>query len=348
MNGKGPKSVGYACSYVPEEVIMAAGFDPQRIIPKGRSSHAEGLIHSNTCFYVKSLLADVMDGEFSHMGAVIVANSCDAMKRLSDIWGAYVKQPIALFMDVPKKKNPDAVSLLASELRKLALSLSSLPGGRGVTVDDLNYAIGQVNGLRSSWLKLFDAQKNPQSCIRGSDIFALLLDGSSLDPVRFKERIDAFMQEHVGEPLNKKKKIIITGNILNSPGLVSMIEDAGGSVAGIDTCFGKQHYELMVKENTADPFEALAQRYLYRPSCPRMMDMEDQNEYLKKSLEDTDADGVIVSQVKFCDSLICTIPSFRETAGSAGINLLVLENDYEWSDREKTRIKVEAFLEMLG
>jgi benzoyl-CoA reductase/2-hydroxyglutaryl-CoA dehydratase subunit BcrC/BadD/HgdB len=56
---------------------------------------------------------------------------------------------------------------------------------------------------------------------------------------------------------------------------------------------------------------------------------------------------VIVTQVKFCDNHTYTVPTAQEAVAAAGARCLVLENDYEWSDVEKTRIKVETFLEML-
>jgi benzoyl-CoA reductase/2-hydroxyglutaryl-CoA dehydratase subunit BcrC/BadD/HgdB len=51
--------------------------------------------------------------------------------------------------------------------------------------------------------------------------------------------------------------------------------------------------------------------------------------------------------VKFCDNHMYNVPTVQEAVAAAGARCLVLENDYEWSDVEKARIKVETFLEML-
>jgi benzoyl-CoA reductase/2-hydroxyglutaryl-CoA dehydratase subunit BcrC/BadD/HgdB len=348
MVRKGSRAVGYACSYVPVEVVMAAGFVPERLIPQGRCAEADGYIHSNTCFYVKSLLADAVGGAFADKSAVILANSCDGMRRLFDLWGAYVKKPVALFVDIPKKRDQHSIKLFASELKQLATHLAELPGGEPATIAVLNEAIRQVNELRSVCMDLFTAQKNREGNIRGSDVFSLLQEGSMLAPTEFKEKVTRFVQGHSGESSTRNAtKILITGNILNNPGLISMVEGAGGSVVGFDTCFGRRHYELLVEEGAPDPFEALARRYLLRSPCARMMGIADQINELKMAIEDTKADGVIVSKVKFCDNLTYNIPLFQEAVAAAGARCLVLENDYEWSDVEKARIKVEAFLEML-
>jgi len=196
---------------------------------------------------------------------------------------------------------------------------------------------------------LFDALKNREDGIRGSDVFALIQEGSRLTPSEFGEKADGFLQTHSGKPSpDNGRNVLVTGNILNRPEPISMIEDAHGSISGIDTCFGMRHYTVMVEEDAPDPFEALARRYLSKPQCPRMMGIREQVDYLIQSIKDTKADCVVVSRVKFCDNLGYTIPLFREAAAAAGAGCLAIENDYEWSDAEKARIKIEAFLEMLG
>jgi benzoyl-CoA reductase/2-hydroxyglutaryl-CoA dehydratase subunit BcrC/BadD/HgdB len=349
MSAKGSSTVGYACSYVPVEIVMAAGFTPQRVMPIGRCAEADGYIHPNTCFYVKSLLADALSGAFADMSAVILANSCDGMRKLFDLWEAYVKHPVALFMDIPKKRQDDSAALFAAELKRLATNLSRIPGGKPLTNEGLNEAARQVNELRLACINLFDAQKTPKCGIRGSDVFSLLREGSMLEPAEFKDKVAGFVQAHSGKhSAGNGRRILVTGNILNNPDLVLMIERAGGSVAGLDTCFGRRHYEMLVEEGTPDPYEALARRYLLRPPCARMMGIAGQIDELKKAVEDTRADGVVLSKVKFCDNLTYNIPLLQEAVAAAGARCLVLENDYEWSDVEKARIKVEAFLEMLA
>jgi len=67
--------VFYACSYVPIEIIMAAGLQPKRIIPEPRPSEADAYMHPNTCYHVKSLLASALAGNASQSGGIVIANS---------------------------------------------------------------------------------------------------------------------------------------------------------------------------------------------------------------------------------------------------------------------------------
>jgi benzoyl-CoA reductase subunit C len=349
MGLKKARTVAYACSYVPVEMIMAAGLTPQRLIPQGRCSEAEGYVHPNTCFYVKSILADAMAGAFSHMDAVILTNSCDAMLRLYDLWGAYVKSPAALFMDIPKKKDQDSINLFTAELSRISGGLSIIPDSQKVTKKRLETAIQRMNLLRSQYSDLFmDLGCKPGS-LTGSECFALIHDGpySGLRGLNQKAA-GSPNRESVHSSTKNGPRILLSGNMINKPHLISMIEDAGATVAGIDTCFGKKNYDLHVVEGTSEPLAAIAERYLLRPSCPRMIGIKDQIRDLTDQVKETKAHGVIISKVKYCDNLSYNIPAFQEAVVEAGERCLVLENDYEWSDIEKLRIKVEAFIEMLG
>ncbi len=349
MSLKKARTVAYACCYVPVEVIMAAGLTPERLIPQGRCSTAEGYIHPNTCFYVKSLFSDAMAGAFAHVDAVILANSCDAMRRLYDLWGAYVKSPAALFMDIPKKKDPDSIGLFTAELGRISVDLSMIPDAQRVTKGRLETAIKQMNHHRRQCNDLFMLMRSKPGCLTGSECFALLHDRPDSDLRGFSQKATNILKRESMNTLTKNgPRILITGNMVNKPDLISMIENAGATVVGIDTCFGRKNYDLKVAEGTPDPLAAIAARYLLRPSCPRMIGIADQIKDLTNQITDTRADGVIVSKIKFCDNLSYNIPVFKEAVVAAGARCLVIENDYDWSDIEKLRINVEAFIEMLG
>jgi benzoyl-CoA reductase/2-hydroxyglutaryl-CoA dehydratase subunit BcrC/BadD/HgdB len=290
-----------------------------------------------------------MAGAFAHVDAVILTNSCDAMLRLYDLWSAYVKSPTALFMDIPKKKDQDSINLFTVELGRISADLSMIPDGQRVTKDRMETAIKQMNHLRRQCDDLFMVMKSKPGCLTGSECFALLHDGPESNLREFGQKAAGILKrESMNTSTKNGLRILLAGNMVNKPDLISMIENAGATVAGIDTCFGRKNYDLKVAEGTSDPLAAIAERYLLRPSCPRMIGIEEQIQDLTNQITDSKADGVIISKIKFCDNLSYNIPVFQEAVAAAGARCLVLENDYEWSDMEKVRIKVEAFIEMLG
>ncbi len=342
------KPVAYACSLVPVEILTGAGLSPVRLIPKGRCADADSRIHSNTCCYVRSLLSDLMGGACSDIGGMVFANSCDAMRKLFDIWTEFKDSPPAFFLDIPKKSDPDSIRYFATVLKKLAAGLEETYSLPTVTPERLNAAIRETNTLRSSLRDVFGMQSNPDSAIKGSDVFPLLLSKGEAEIAGYADRIGRRASGLKGNLFgNGSSRVIITGTITANRELVDMIEEKGAHVAAFDICFGSRHYGTPVREDTPDPFTAVAERYLLRPPCPRMMGMKDHIDHLKRLVTGSKTHGVIVSAVKYCDQLLYSLPLLREGVRELGVPVLVLENDYEWSDIEKARIKIEAFLETI-
>ncbi|MBI5118613.1 2-hydroxyacyl-CoA dehydratase [Candidatus Poribacteria bacterium] len=352
MNSQDPDasiSISYFCSCVPQEIIMAAGLAPKRMIPRARPSEADAYIHPNTCPYVKSLLASALASRESKTAGVVFANSCDGMRRLHDIWREYAKTVPSLFIEVPKKSDPDSIEFFGSELRRLADNVETEFSGSRVTVAGLNDAIRECNHIRRLMAEVFRLQRDADSGVSGLSVFNLCLEGAESGGPSLMERLQKFVSEpREREPGGDKPRILLTGNVVHRPDLITLVEDLGGRLVALDTCIGARHYETLVEENSADPLTALARRYLQKPSCARMEGIEQRFQYLKRMASDSAADGVIFSAVKFCEHYAYEASLMRTTFEEAGIPFLYLENDYEWSGVEQARTRVEAFLTIVG
>jgi benzoyl-CoA reductase/2-hydroxyglutaryl-CoA dehydratase subunit BcrC/BadD/HgdB len=138
-----------------------------------------------------------------------------------------------------------------------------------------------------------------------------------------------------------------SANILDRPDLIEMIETAGGSVVALDSCIGRRHWEGLVAEGTPDPIRAVASRYLTRPPCSRMEGIGQRIDWLVELAGSCRADAAVLCSVKYCDSWLYDQPLVTEGLQRAGIGVLALENDYEWSGAGQTRTRVEAFLDTL-
>jgi benzoyl-CoA reductase/2-hydroxyglutaryl-CoA dehydratase subunit BcrC/BadD/HgdB len=345
----GGQIVSYNCSYVPEEIILAAGRTPRRMIPDPRPSAVDAYMHPNTCYYVKSLLASGLAGAVSGSGAVVFANSCDGMRRLNDVWREHVPAVPALFLDVPKKKDPASVEFFASELRRLSGKLEQVFAGVRVTDEGLEEAIGTCNKVRMMMETLFRRQRDPRSGVTGLAVLELCLEGAGSHPAEFTRSLGEFLAESKQvEAREGKRRIVLTANVIHRPDLIVLIEELGGQVVALDTCLGARHFDTQVNKDSPDPMMALAERYLEKASCPRMEGIEERFQRLKRLANDCSADGIIYSTVKFCDMHLYEAPLMRITSEDAGFPVLFLENDYEWTGLEQMRTRAEAFLGMIG
>jgi len=338
------RNLGYACSYIPIEIIMAAGMGPYRILPEPAPSEADAYIHPQTCFFVKSLLANILKGAYSQINGIVLANSCDAMSRLADLVQQYSPDLPVMFLDVPKKKDDDSVKYFATELMRFANRLTKQYQISGITKDSLNKAIKACNQVRRLMEKVFALQTSGNTCEKCSDIFKLCMDGTRQDISSFTKSINDILSrmQPIG-PSDAKSRIVLTGNAIFNANLIEHIENAGAAVAVVDTCLGERHYGTLVEEGTADPYEALAKRYLMKPPCARMEGIGQRILQLKEKVAGTGANGVICIVPKYCDFLLYEIPSLKD---NIGVPFLICENDYSM-DNEQIKARVDAFLEIL-
>lgn len=95
-------------------MIYTAGFLPYRIV--GHSNpieNADSYIHPNYCQFVKSTIDVAIEGGYDFLEGVIFVNSCDAMRRLHDVWKKYIPSKFTYILDIPKGNS----SLGAKDLR---------------------------------------------------------------------------------------------------------------------------------------------------------------------------------------------------------------------------------------
>ena len=345
----GAREISYACSYVPIEIIMAAGLLPKRMIPEPRPSAADAYIYPNTCYHIKSLLAAGLAGDASRTAGIVFANSCAGMRRLHDLWKEYVKDIPAVFLDIPKKKDTDSIEFFASELRRFAQNLETDFSGAHVTDEALHEAISACNNVRVLMDEIFKLQRDTNSTARGLSVFELCMEESQSSATGSIERLKTFISESRETKLSGKEvRIVLTGNIIHQPDLITLIEDAGGRVAVLDTCMGARNYDSLVREKSQDPMLALAERYLTKASCARMEGLDERFQRTRDLAVGSMADGIIYSAVKFCDMYLYEAPSMETGFRKAGIPFLFLENDYEWTGLEQIKTRVEAFLTMIS
>lgn len=95
------KKIGWICTYVPEELIIASGFVPFRITGKEKISKAESFFPINYCPFIKSSMEELLKFK-SKLSGIIFTNSCDGMRRFYDICKKYLPDLPSFMLDVPR------------------------------------------------------------------------------------------------------------------------------------------------------------------------------------------------------------------------------------------------------
>jgi benzoyl-CoA reductase/2-hydroxyglutaryl-CoA dehydratase subunit BcrC/BadD/HgdB len=345
------KKIGYFCSLVPVEIIMAAGLKPVRVMGRaGMTAAADAHLYPNMCPYIKSLFTDALEGGNTAYDGLVFARSCDGMRRLYDAWKAYIPSKFVYMLEAPKNVDQAAVVYYASQLRDFAVQMGKVSGTE-VTGPALKKAIKDANRTRGVMRDLYSLQKRSPLPASGSELFSLglqILYGDDKDTAGSTsgKYTKAAESSKPGKG-QKKTRIMISGNVMDRPDLFRMIEDAGAEVPVADLCTASRYFERNVDEHGGDVFMSLAAAYLGEPRCSRTAASAEIYARISDKIKQYAIDGVLLTSLKFCDQQLYDIPGLVRRLNEGGTPVLFVENDYVFNDRDRVRTRVEAFVEML-
>jgi len=343
--------IGYFCSMVPVEIIMAAGFRPVWV--KGRANMtaaADAYLYPNICPYIKSLFTDALEDGGTALDGLVFISQCDGMRRLHDVWKAYIPSKFIYMLQAPKNVDRLAVEYFATQLRDFALQMEKVSGSE-ITGPALKQAIKSANRTRGEMRDLYSLQTSSPLPVSGSELFDYGLqilfgeDNEAADRISsIRKKASKSVKHDKGK---SKTRIMISGNVMDRPDLFQMIEDAGAEVPVADFYTASRYFERTVDEHESDPFMALAAAYLGAPRCSRTAAPDEIYARISDNVKRYAIEGVLLTSLKFCDQQLYDIPGLLKRLNADGTPVLFVENDYVFGDRDRVKTRVEAFVETL-
>jgi len=351
--------MAWLCTYTPIEIIIAAGFYPYRIMPQADPSMANSYLDSNFCPYVRSCLGEALEKRLKYADNLIIVNSCDAMRRLYDAWRHYVQGSFIYLLDLPRDDSAKAVKYYQDNLQLLINELEEKFKIK-ISKDLLFQAILLCNKNRKLLAKLSDLYVKGKISLSAVE-FLQIVKGSMIFPQEeYNLRLEKFLknlkkEENIlseASQIKNKSKILITGTVMDDLSMAKVIEDYGGKVVFVDMCTGNRWFQDQSKiskmeQINSDPLRGLAEYYLNKISCPRMMNLEKRWEYLLKIIRGYQVKGVIFYNLKFCDTSMFELPLIREKLQRYKIPSLCLEGEFVPSNSGRIKTRIQAFLEVL-
>lgn len=346
----GRRAIGYLCSYVPEEIIHAAGFTPIRIFPgNGPAPRADAHLQSYTCSLARGCLEQALAGELDFLEGVVFPHTCDTIQCLTDIWletaGSnrankhvwigWVIQPVTM-------TSPHALTYLVAELKRFAHDLCR-HFGLSINEDALSASITLYNRNR----RFLAAALAQDSHISAVERWNLAKAAMLMPPEEFPVATASWKPSLVPRGETDRPGLILSGSTLDDPALLSLIEELGGRVVGDDLCNGERYFDTPVPED-GDPWENLAWRYLHRIPCPcKHYGLDAREKHLLGLVKGRGAAGVIFTLKKFCEPHAWDYPYLAKALDREGIPHLLLEMEAT-TPLGALRTRLEAFLEMIG
>jgi benzoyl-CoA reductase subunit C len=348
----GKKMVGTFCTYVPEEIIFAAGAHPIRLFGTGEKIRlAEAHLQSYCCSLVRGALEDALGNRLSFLDGVVFPHTCDSIQRLSDIWRLNVRHGFHLDLVLPVKLNtPSARQYLIDVLNRFRDELG-VKLGAAITDDDLRTAIALYNRIREALTRIHHMAGDRPGILKGSDLYALTRAAMIMDRARLATLLEEVVSELERSPAEasgrKQKRIILSGGVCNHPDVYSVIEAAGGAVVGDDLCTGSRFFTGLI-DAKADPIPALAERLRERVVCPaKHGGLTTRADHLVRLAKEKRAQGVVFFLLKFCDPHAFDYPYLKEALDREGIPSIVIEVEERLPADGQLQTRFEAFVEMI-
>ena len=348
---KGGKVVGFVCSYVPEEILYAAGILPHRMDPTGctETTEADSRMSRLNCTFALSCLQFTLTGVYDFLDGVVCMNSCDHMRRLYDIWKSEESWPYIHFVSVPHRISEAGVHWYRDELNILKESIEDAFGVQ-ITNENLANAIEVYNTTRDLLGRLYALRERERPLLTGSEMMSILIAAPRTPREEYNQLLEQLLlelEERDGVS-NYRARLMLTGGTCDDPGFVEVIEDLGGLVVADSLCFGSRYFSGAV-ENGADPLFALAKSYLCRASCVRMAGEEPARfQLIMEMAQRFKVDGIIFQRIRWCDLWGHEVFYLGEKLKEAGIPFLLLEREYWLSGVEQLKTRIQAFLEVIG
>ncbi len=336
---EGKPAVGYFCSYVPVELIHAAGFVPVRMLVGPAPGEVAGrFMQPFCCSFARSLLEGLGDGTYGYLSAVVMPHTCDTIRNLSDLVETAAPGMRVLRLMVPTVTHtPEALRFMREEIEGLKAALEDL-AGREVTDAELLESIRLYNRCRAALAGLRGKG------IGSRALYAAYLAFQLMDPEEFLP-LSAQLKPAGERPV--EKRVALVGGPVPQPEVYDLLEEYGLEVVWDDLCTASRIADGNVPES-GNPIPALAGRYLGRRPCPTKHDPENRREEeILKGIASSGAAGVVFAQQAFCEFHSFDYPGLKRRLEAEGIPSVRLDLEHPFAPSGQMRTRLQALSEMI-
>ncbi len=350
------KIIGYYCTYVPEEILVAAeilGFRMRGTGAEG-TSRADTILSRFNCSYIRASLDLALEGKYNFLDGLIAMNSCDHARRMYDIFkykvvGEILPENFPLyFLSVPHILTERGYNWLLEEFEIFITELENHFNIK-ITKEDLNRGIQILNENRKILKEIHGLRALDKPKISGVDILKMNVANSAIPKEIANQELSNILTnvKDSGGNSDNRARILLTGSLIDNPLFIKIIEDVGGAVVSDMLCFGTRNFWDLTEER-GNPLENITKRYYYKISCPRMMDDHKRRfEFLKERIEKDKVDGVIGTRIEFCDLNGVENALYEHELENLNIPMLTLDRDYFLGDIGRYKTRIEAFIEQI-
>jgi bzd-type benzoyl-CoA reductase N subunit len=348
---QGRKIFGWLCTYVPEEIIHAAGALPLRITGYDQEQELEdgnAYLYINNCSFSRSCFQMGLRHEYDYLDGIVAGSTCDGARRLFDLWVHYIDIPFKHILTVPRKYTERAHKLYYLQVLDFKQHLEEFLGVK-ISDDALLKSINLYNESRALLKELYELRKNDNPPVTGAETMEVLNASIHMPKEQFNLLLRKLIDELKASGIEHKHRarLMVTGSVMNNPEFIRSMEEIGGLVVTDELCTSTRYWSDPVVLDGRPLVEAISRRYLNNFPCARMVPSDGRFDRVIQLAKDYQVDGVVSQIIRYCVPYAHDLPLITARLKKINIPTLSLDVEYGTSGSGQIRTRVQAFLEML-
>lgn len=344
--------VGFFCSVVPEEIIIACSLHPVRLCceDQGWAQTGEEIVPGDICCVVKSICGKFYSHFYDGIDLVVVPGSCDPKTKLAEILSPLKE---VYFLDTGKDceylKNVDIWSERYTDFFEFLKTHFHQKAGR----KELLSACRKTNKRTDIFRKIYHLRAEYPDSISAVDYYIMINASFFMEVEMWSELAERVYTQALEEKkVTDKPRILLAGTPVIFPNfkIIDVIEQSGLSMAADIQCisFGNLFNPVNIDEDTESGIiRALTLKNIAGSICPCLMNLEKITNLILDTVKQYNIDGVIYYNLRLCQVFEIQTAILRQILKEKKIPFLQIKTDLGTQDIGQLKTRLEAFREMI-
>jgi benzoyl-CoA reductase subunit C len=353
----GGKVIGYFCNNVPEELIMAAGFLPLRIIgdPWEDTEVAEGYRMPYPLLpFIESMINKLLTNKYDFLDYLVIPHGRD------QIWRLYTQLNFVPELD-PQIKLPEIyfyddlhttfyTSSVYNRDRKIEFKekLEEWSGNK-ITDKALEEAIAINNENKRLLKEVAALRAADKPRISGVDALQIISTSMFMPKEEHNKLLKDYLKDAESFPVKNGVRLFVESSPLDNLQFYEVVESCGAVVVAEDNCWGNRYSDVPISQ-TINPFESIVERYLKKSPCPRMFPLQRRIDYCLRNAIESKAQGALFHIYIGDNVQAWEAPEEIKALKANGIPVAYLKKQpylLSGADKEDLRTEVKDFIDTL-
>ncbi|MEK7848490.1 MAG: 2-hydroxyacyl-CoA dehydratase, partial [Chloroflexota bacterium] len=248
----GGRVVGYMCTYVPEEVLYAAGCLPVRVMGSHEPQDITDryIFPTMWCAYCRDCLAQGLQGRYDYLDGLVSAWCCQHIRQSYDSWLRHVPVGFSYQMYIPNSLyRPSARACVIAETRELAQRVVGWTG-QPIPPEALERAVQVYNTNRRRLRQLYELRQADSPPLSGAEALDIVLSGMIMDKAEhnlwLEQTLSGLGKAPAGAApsgqVDDLPRLLLLGSENDDREIVRFVESLGARVVTAEHCNGSRYF----------------------------------------------------------------------------------------------------------